>query len=168
MGVVSQTTSASARTGHRSRGSAGDCAIVLCQCLLGELVSAATSKRAIQLQLQSISLLLTSAQRSMGKRTLAMRAAADVGVNVFRIDAYDIITDGGAEDVNIEGFLRASVDRALSCGKKSFIILLSHLEPLTVAGMAEVLKDIRFVVAATTEVDKLSENTRNVLTNEIS
>ena len=69
----------------------------------------------------------------MGKRTLAMRDAADFGVHVFHIDAYDIISDCGARDVNIEDFLRASVDRAVSCGKESFIILLSHLEPLTFA-----------------------------------
>jgi len=138
---------------------------------LRELVSAATSQRAIQLGLQSIAILLTSTQRSIGKRTLAMRAAADVGVHVFHIDAYDIISDGGAGDVKTEGFLRARVDRALSCGKESCVLLLSHLEALTAARMGEVLKDIvgqmRIVIATTTEVDKLSENIRNVFTHEM-
>ncbi|PUU82934.1 hypothetical protein B9Z19DRAFT_1098947 [Tuber borchii] len=138
---------------------------------LRELVSAATSQRAVQLGLQSIAILLTSTQRSIGKRTLAMRAAADVGVHVFHIDAYDIISDGGAGDVKTEGFLRARVDRALSCGKESCVLLLSHLEALTAVRMGEVLKDIvgqmRIVIATTTEVDKLSENIRNVFTHEM-
>ena len=59
-----------------------------------------------------------------------MRAAADVGVQVFHIDAYDIISEAGAEGVNTEGFLRASIDRTLSYGKESWVILLSHLEAL--------------------------------------
>ncbi|PWW76916.1 P-loop containing nucleoside triphosphate hydrolase protein [Tuber magnatum] len=138
---------------------------------LRELVSAATSQRAVQLGLQSIAILLTSTQRSIGKRTLAMRAAADVGVHVFHIDAYDIISDGGAGDAKTEGFLRARVDRALSCGKESCVLLLSHIEALTAARMGEVLKDIvgqmRIVIATTTEVDKLSENIRNVFTHEM-
>ncbi|RPB17526.1 AAA-domain-containing protein [Morchella conica CCBAS932] len=138
---------------------------------LRELVSAATSPRAIQLGLQPIAILLTSTQRAIGKRTIAMRAASDVGVHVFHIDAYDIISDGGSGDVKTEGFLRARVDRALTCGKESCILLLSHIEALTAAKMGEVLKDIvgqfRIVVATTTEVDKLSDNVRNVFTHEM-
>jgi len=60
-----------------------------------------------------------------------MRTATDVRVHVFHIDAYDIISDGGAGDVKPEGFLRARVDRALSCGKESCVLLLSlTLKPL--------------------------------------
>lgn len=138
---------------------------------LRELVSAATSPRAIQLGLQPIAILLTSTQRAIGKRTIAMRAASDVGVHVFHIDAYDIISDGGSGDVKTEGFLRARVDRALSCGKESCVLLLSHIEAFTAGKMGEVLKDIvsqfRIVVATTTEVDKLSDNVRNVFTHEM-
>lgn len=138
---------------------------------LRELVSAATSPRAIQLGLQPIAILLTSSQRAIGKKTIAVRAAADVGVHVFHIDAYDIISDGGAGDVKTEGFLRARVDRALSCGQESCVLLLTHIEALTSAKMGEVLKDIsgsmRIVVATTTEVDKLSDNVRNVFTHEM-
>ncbi|KAG0128394.1 hypothetical protein HOY82DRAFT_671556 [Tuber indicum] len=138
---------------------------------LRELVSAATSQRAVQLGLQSIAILLTSTQRSIGKRTLAMRAAADVGAHVFHIDAYDITSDGGPGDVKTEGFLRARVDRALSCGKESCVLLLSHIEALTAARMGEVLKDIvgqmRIIIVTTAEVDKLSENIRNVFTHEM-
>lgn len=138
---------------------------------LRELVSAATSPRAIQLGLQPIAILLTSTQRAIGKRTITMRAASDVGVHVFHIDAYDIISDGGAGDVKTEGFLRARVDRALSCGKESCVLLLSHIEAFTAAKMGEVLKDIvnqmRIVIATTTEVDKLSDNVRNVFTHEM-
>lgn len=138
---------------------------------LRELVSAATSHRAIQLGLQPIAILLTSTQRAIGKRTLALKASADVGVHVFHIDAYDIISDSGAGDVKTEGFLRARVERALSCGKESCVLLLSHIEALTAARMGEVMKDIvnqmRIVIATTTEVDKLSEGLRNVFTHEI-
>lgn len=138
---------------------------------LRELVSAATSPRAIQLGLQPIAILLTSTQRAIGKRTIATRAASDVGIHVFHIDAYDIISDGGAGDVKTEGFLRARVDRALSCGKESCVLLLTHIEALTSAKMGEVLKDIagqmRIVVATTTEVEKLSDNVRNVFTHEM-
>lgn len=138
---------------------------------LRELVSAATSPRAIQLGLQPIAILLTSTQRAIGKKTIALRAASDVGVHVFHIDAYDVISDGGAGDVKTEGFLRARVDRALSCGKETCVLLLTHIEALTSAKMGEVLKDIvgsmRIVVATTTEVDKLTDNVRNVFTHEM-
>lgn len=138
---------------------------------LRELVSAATSPRAIQLGLQPIAILLTSTQRAIGKKTIALRAASDVGVHVFHIDAYDVISDGGAGDVKTEGFLRARVDRAISCGKETCVLLLTHIEALTSAKMGEVLKDIagsmRIVVATTTEVDKLTDNVRNVFTHEI-
>lgn len=66
--------------------------------------------------------------------------------------------------------LRASVARALSCGKESCALLLSHIEAIAAAGMGEVLKDIvsqmRVVIATTTKVDKLSEGRRNVSAHE--
>ncbi|TGZ84647.1 AAA-domain-containing protein [Ascodesmis nigricans] len=138
---------------------------------LRELIAAATSLRATTLGLQPIAILLTSTQREIGKKTMAMAAAADVGVHVFHIDAYDIIADGGAGDTKTEAFLRARVERAQSCGKDSCALLISHLEALTAGRMGEVLKeivsDMRIVIATTTEVDKLSDTVRNVFTHEV-
>ncbi|KAA8915007.1 P-loop containing nucleoside triphosphate hydrolase protein [Sphaerosporella brunnea] len=138
---------------------------------LRELIAAATSPRAIKMNLQPIAILVTSTQRDIGKRTLAQAAAADVGVHVFHIDAYDIIADGGAGDTKTEAFLRARVDRALSCGKETCVLLISHIEALTAGRMGEVLKeivsDLKIVVATTTEVDKLSDTVRNVFTHEL-
>ena len=138
---------------------------------LRELITAATSPRAIKMNLQPLAILVTSTQRDIGKRTLACAAAADVGVHVFNIDAYDIIADGGAGDTKTEAFLRARVDRALMCGKETCVLLMSHVEALTAGRMGEVLKDIvagmKIVVATTTEVDKLSDTVRNVFTHEL-
>ncbi|KAF8541180.1 hypothetical protein BDD12DRAFT_979837 [Trichophaea hybrida] len=138
---------------------------------LRELISAATSPRAIKMNLQPIAILVTSTQRDIGKRTLTQAAAADVGVHIFHIDAYDIIADGGAGDTKTEAFLRARVDRALSCGKETCVLLITHIEALTAGRMGEVLKDIvldmKIVVATTTEVDKLSDTVRNVFTHEL-
>jgi peroxin-6 len=138
---------------------------------LRELIAAATSPRALKMNLQPIAILITSTQRDIGKRTLAQAAAADVGVHVFHIDAYDIIADGGAGDTKTEAFLRARVDRALSCGKETCVLLISHIEALTAGRMGEVLKeivsDLKIVVATTTQVDKLSDTVRNVFTHEL-
>jgi peroxin-6 len=138
---------------------------------LRELIAAATSPRAMQMNLQPIAILVTSTQRDIGKKALAQAAAADVGVHIFHIDAYDIIADGGAGDTKTEAFLRARVDRALSCGKEACALLVSHIEALTAGRMGEVLKeiisDLKIVIATTTEVDKLSDTMRNVFTHEL-
>ncbi|KAI5796512.1 hypothetical protein EDC01DRAFT_787586 [Geopyxis carbonaria] len=138
---------------------------------LRELIAAATSSRASRLGLQPIAILMTSTQREIGKKTMAMAAAADVGVHVFHIDAYDIIADGGAGDTKTEAFLRARVDRAISCGKETCVLLITHVEALTAGRMGEVLKeialDMKIVIATTTEVDKLSDTVRNVFTHEV-
>ncbi|KAI5819237.1 P-loop containing nucleoside triphosphate hydrolase protein [Pyronema omphalodes] len=138
---------------------------------LRELIAAATSPRALKMNLQPIAILITSTQRDIGKRTLAQAAAADVGVHVFHIDAYDIIADGGAGDTKTEAYLRARVDRALSCGKETCVLLITHIEALTAGKMGEVLKeivsDLKIVIATTTEVDKLSDTVRNVFTHEL-
>jgi len=48
-----------------------------------------------------------------------MRAVPDVGVHVFHIDAYYIISDGGPWDVKTEVYLQAIVGRALFYGKET-------------------------------------------------
>ncbi|KAK6340660.1 peroxisomal assembly protein [Orbilia brochopaga] len=139
---------------------------------LRELIAAATSPRSIKLNLAPLAVLLTSAQRSIGKRTLAHRAAADVGVHIFHIDVYDIIGEGGqASDVKTEAYLRARAERAASCGVENCVLLLSHVEAFSADRMAEALKDIvadmRIVIATTTDVDKVPEPVRNIFTHEL-
>ena len=139
---------------------------------LRELISAATSPRAIHLNLPPISILIASTQRSVGKKTVALRAAADVGVHMFHIDAYDIVSEGNNGDVKTEAFLRARVERALACGKENTVLLISHVEALAGAAsgnsaggggkVVELLKDVvngwRVVVGTTSEVDKLGDS----------
>lgn len=139
---------------------------------LRELISAATSPRAIHLNLPPISILITSTQRSVGKKTVAMRAAADVGVHMFHIDAYDIVSEGNNGDVKTEAFLRARVDRALACGKENTVLLISHVEAFAGAAnggsgggggkIVELLKDVvsgwRVIVGTTGEVEKVGDS----------
>ncbi|KAF8432596.1 hypothetical protein BGX38DRAFT_245699 [Terfezia claveryi] len=139
---------------------------------LRELISAATSPRAIHLNLPPISILITSTQRSVGKKTIAMRAAADVGVHMFHIDAYDIVSEGNNGDVKTEAFLRARVDRALACGKENTVLLISHVEAFAGAGaggagggggkIVELLKEVvsgwRVIVGTTGEVEKIGDS----------
>ncbi|RPA82664.1 AAA-domain-containing protein [Ascobolus immersus RN42] len=139
---------------------------------LRELMATSTSPRAIHLGLPPVAVLLTSTQRSIGKKSLALKAAADVGVHIFHIDAYDILADGGNGDVKTEAFLRARVDRALACGKDHCVLLVTHVEAFSGAGkLADVLKELveglRMVIMTTTEVDKLSDDLRNVFTHEL-
>src|SRR5699024_10040206 len=79
-----------------------------------DLMSAATSPRAIQLGMKPVVILLRSQQRHIGKATVATRACADNGLHTFPIDAYDILTEGGANggDVKTEAYLKARADRA--------------------------------------------------------
>ncbi|KAI5809944.1 hypothetical protein DFH27DRAFT_597843 [Peziza echinospora] len=139
---------------------------------LRELISAATSPRAIHLNLPPISILITSTQRSVGKKTVAMRAAADVGVHMFHIDAYDVVSEGNNGDVKTEAFLRVRVERALACGKENTVLLISHVEAFGGATNAnsgggggkivELLKELvsgwRVVVGTTSEVEKLGDS----------
>ena len=139
---------------------------------LRELISAATSSRSTRLNLAPLAVLLTSTQRSIGKRTLAAKAAADIGVHIFTVDAYDILGEGGAAgDVKTEAYLRARSERAAACGVDNCVFLLTHIEAFTAERLAEVLKDIvskmRIVIATTTEIDKVPEPIRSVFTHEL-
>ncbi|KAF3933856.1 hypothetical protein ABW19_dt0201788 [Dactylella cylindrospora] len=139
---------------------------------LRELIAAATSPRSIRLGLAPLAVLLTSTQRSIGKRTLAHRAASDMGAHIFHIDAYDIIGEGGqSSDVKTEAYLRARSERAASCGIEHCVLLISHIEAFTAERMAEALKDIvadmRIIIATTTDIDKVPEPVRNVFTHEL-
>ncbi|ORY08193.1 peroxisomal biogenesis factor 6 [Clohesyomyces aquaticus] len=140
---------------------------------LRELMSAATSPRAIHLGLPPIAILITSTQRGIGKSTVAVHASEDLGLHTFTIDAFDILTEGGAGggDVKTEGFLKARAERALTCGAEFTVLLMKHVEALNAdrmnTALKEILADSRVLIATTTEVDKVPEGIRGLFTHEI-
>ncbi|KAH0558724.1 hypothetical protein GP486_004628 [Trichoglossum hirsutum] len=140
---------------------------------LRELISVATSPRAIHLNLQPTAILLISTQRNIGKATVAARACADLGIHVFPIDAYDILTDGGAGggDVKTEAFLKARCERAMGCGPEFCALLMRHIEALTadrmISALGDVVAESRVFIATTTEVEKVPEGVRSLFTHEL-
>ncbi|KAL5450680.1 peroxisomal assembly protein [Paraphaeosphaeria minitans] len=140
---------------------------------LRELISAATSPRAIHMGLPPIAVLLTSTQRGIGKATVAAKACEDLGLHSFSIDSFDILSEGGAGggDVKTEGFLKARAERALTCGAKYTALLVKHIDVLNadrmVTALKEILADSRVLVATTTEIDKVPEGIRGLFTHEI-
>ncbi|KAJ4345356.1 peroxisomal assembly protein [Didymosphaeria variabile] len=140
---------------------------------LRELISAATSPRAIHLGLPPIAVLLTSTQRGIGKATVAAKACEDLGLHTFSIDAFDILSEGGAGggDVKSEGFLKARAERALTCGAQYTALLVKHIDALNAdrmnTALKEILADSRVLVATTTELDKVPEGIRGLFTHEI-
>ncbi|KAF4283463.1 peroxisomal assembly protein [Aspergillus fumigatus] len=137
-----------------------------------ELMAVATSPRAIQLGMKPVVILLRSQQRHIGKTTVATRACADIGLHTFPIDAYDILTEGGANggDVKTEAYLKARAERAFHCGPHCTALLIKHIEVLTadriVSAMAEILADARVVIATTTDVEQIPEGIRSMFTHE--
>lgn len=139
---------------------------------LRELIAAATSPRAIHLNLPSLAILLVSTQSSIGKATLATKACADIGLHTFKIDAYDIVSEGGAgSDVKTAGFLEVRAERAMNCGPECCALLIRHIQALTADRMVTTLKDIRsgtrVIIATTTEVDKIPDGVRGLFTHEL-
>lgn len=139
---------------------------------LRELMAAATSPRAIHLQLQPLAILLVSTQRNIGKSTVVTRACADIGLHNFDIDAYDIVSEGGAGgDVKTAGLLEARAERAKACGAEFCVLLIKHIEALTADRMVTTLKEIqagaRVLIATTTEVDKIPDAVRGIFTHEL-
>ncbi|KAJ9646526.1 peroxisomal assembly protein [Coniosporium tulheliwenetii] len=140
---------------------------------LRELISAATSPRAIHLGLPPLAILLTSSQRGIGKATTATRACEDLGLHTFTIDSFDIVTEGGAGggDNKTEATLEMRADRAFHCGAEYTALLIKHIDALNADRMVTVLKkvlaDSRVLIATTTEVDKVSEGIRGLFTHEL-
>jgi len=139
---------------------------------LRELIAAATSPRAIHLKLQPLAILLVSTQRNIGKATVARRACADIGLHTFNIDAYDIVSEGGAgSDVKTASFLEARAERAMTCGPEFCGLLIQHIEALTadrmVTTLKEILSGVRVLIATTTEVDKVPDALRGLFTHEL-
>ncbi|KAL1878695.1 peroxisomal assembly protein [Diaporthe australafricana] len=140
---------------------------------LRELLAAATSQRAIQLNMPPLAILLVSTQRNIGKATVAGDACLDIGLHTFVLDAYDIVNEAGSggSDVKTEGFLKSRAERAMSCGPESCTLLIRHIEALTadrmVSSMKEILADTRVIIATTTEVDKIPDGVRGLFTHEL-
>lgn len=140
---------------------------------LRELLAAATSKRAVHLNMPPLAILLVSTQRNIGKATVATDASLDIGLHTFILDAYDIVNDAGSggSDVKTEGFLKSRAERAMSCGPESCVLLIRHIEALTadrmVSSMKEILTDARVLIATTTEVDKVPDGVRGLFTHEL-
>ncbi|MCJ1280952.1 peroxisomal assembly protein [Xylographa opegraphella] len=138
-----------------------------------ELFAAATSPKALHLKLNPLVLLLHSTQRNIGKAFVASSACEDLGLHPFLIDSYDILTENGAGsgDLKTEASFRAKVDRALTCGAEYTIPIIRHAETLTADRMTNALKDIindlRVLVVTTTELDKIPEGIRSLITHEI-
>ncbi|KAH6670563.1 hypothetical protein B0J14DRAFT_640578 [Halenospora varia] len=139
---------------------------------LRELVAASTSPRAIHLQQQPLAILLVSTQRNIGKATLATKACADIGLHTFSIDAYDILTEGGAgSDVKTVAYLESRAERAMTCGPEFCSLLIRHIEALTadrmISTLKEILSGLRVLIATTTEVDKIPDGVRGLFTHEL-
>ncbi|KAI9677997.1 MAG: peroxisomal assembly protein [Caeruleum heppii] len=138
---------------------------------LQELVTASTSPRAIQLGLPPLAILLKSSQRAIGKAYSATRACADLGIHVFEIDAYEILTENGGGDVKTEAFFKARWERAMSCGAEYCAPLIRHIDALTSDRMVSVFKEVvaesRVSIATTTDVEKIPEGVRALFTHEL-
>ena len=139
---------------------------------IGDLMAAATSPRALHLKMAPVCILLHSSQRNIGKATLAQRAADEIGLHTFSIDSYDLLdeSDGGA-DVKAEALLKARTARAVASGPALTAILLRHIEALTadrmVMALKDILKDMKVMIATTTELSQVAENIRSLFTHEI-
>jgi peroxin-6 len=137
-----------------------------------DLMAVATSARAIQLGMKPVVILLRSQQRHIGKASLATRACADIGLHTFPIDAYDILTEGGANggDVKTEAYLKARAERAFHCGADCTALLIKHIEVLTadriVSAMTDILAEARVIIATTTDVEEIPEGIRSMFTHE--
>ena len=140
---------------------------------LRELVAAATSPRAIHLGMDPMVILLYSTQRKIGKTTLTSRACSDLGIHVFPIDAYDVLTEEGAGgmEMKAEISLKVRAERAMSCGPQFTALLIRHIDALTgdrtVSALKEVVQQVQVLVATTTDIDGVSDEVRGIFTHEL-
>ncbi|KAL8932642.1 MAG: hypothetical protein Q9216_006745 [Gyalolechia sp. 2 TL-2023] len=137
---------------------------------LRELIAAATSPRAVHLGIQPTLILLYSNQRNIGKARIATQAASDLGIHTFSIDSYEIISEGNTAEVQ-ESSINTRLSRGLSCGAQYTGILIRHLEALTgnrlTTALQEAAKNVRVLIATTTQLDQVSESLRSLFTHEI-
>lgn len=137
---------------------------------LRELFAAASSPRATHLGIEPTLILFHSNQRNIGKYKTVARAASDLGLHTFAIDAYDIISEGNAVDVQ-ESSINTKIARGLSCGAQFTALVIRHVEALTSNRMTDALrkaaKSVRILIATTTQLDQVSESLRGLFTHEI-
>lgn len=140
---------------------------------LRELLASSTSSRAIHLKMPPVAVLLTSTHRNIGKAAMAAAACADIGLHLYAIDAYEILSEGAGSgsDVKTEGFLRTRAERAVSCGPDCCALLIRHIEAFTTdrieAVLKDVLRDVRVLIATTNEVDQVPDGVRALFTHEM-
>lgn len=142
---------------------------------LSDLVSSATSPRALSLGLPPLAILLHSTQHQVGKSYIASRACAAAGTQVFPFSAQDILADGGSfnggGDIKTETSFKTRAERALSCGSQFAVPLITNLEMLTadrmIPTLAEAISDSRVLIATTAELDKIPEGIRSLFTHEL-
>ncbi|KAL8784922.1 MAG: hypothetical protein Q9213_003664 [Squamulea squamosa] len=137
---------------------------------LRELMAAASSPRAVRLSMQPTLILLHSTQRNIGKCRICTEASSDLGLHSFQIDAYNVVSEGNAGDVQ-ETSMNTSLARGLSCGVLHTSLIIRHLEALTsnrmVAAVRKATQNARILIATTTQLDQLPENLRSLFTHEI-
>jgi len=138
---------------------------------LRELLAAATSPRALHLGMDPMVILLHSTQRNIGKATLVLCAASDLGLHIFDIDAHDMSAEGGsAGDVKTEAILKARMERATSCDPACTAILIRHVDTLTADRMVTVLKETvsetRVIIATSTDIESVPDGIRSLFTHE--
>lgn len=140
---------------------------------LQELLSVATSSHAIHLSLPSIAILLVSTHRHIGKAKTAADACLDLGLHPYQIDAYDILSEGGAGggDVKTAGVLQARAEMGLWSRPEFTSLIVRHLDVLTAERMVTTIKEMvsqsRVFIATTTNVDKVPEAMRSLFTHEL-
>ncbi|GAM90493.1 hypothetical protein ANO11243_085370 [Dothideomycetidae sp. 11243] len=138
-----------------------------------ELVSTATSARATYLGLPPLAILLHSTQRSIGKTHTARSVCMDLGIHCFPIDAFDVLTEAasGGGDNNTVGLFESRAERAIQCGTEHTCLLIQHIENLSSDRMYSAIKDkleeSRVLIATTTDLDKVPENLRGLITHEL-
>ena len=137
---------------------------------LRELIAAASNPRAEYLGIEPSIILLHSTQRNIGKCRMSTQANLDLGLHPFVIDAYDIVSEGNAGEVQ-ESSINTRIARGLSCGAQNTTLIIRHLEALTsnrmVAALEKAIQSVRILIATTTQLDQLSENLRSLFTHEI-
>ncbi|KAI4248985.1 MAG: hypothetical protein L6R42_009123, partial [Xanthoria sp. 1 TBL-2021] len=137
---------------------------------LRELIAAASSSRAEFLGIEPTLILLHSTQRNIGKFRTSTQASSDLGLHSFPIDAYDIVSEGNAGEVQ-ESSINTRIAKGLSCGAQNTTLIIRHLEALTsnrmVAALGKAIPRVRILIATTTKLDQLPENLRSLFTHEI-
>ena len=140
---------------------------------LRELISVATSPQAIHLSLPPVAVLLVSTHRHIGKTRIATDACSDLGLHAYQIDAYDVLSEGGAGggDVNTASILQARAERGLLSRPEFTSLIIKHIDILTAERMVVMVKDIvnqsRIFIATATNVDRVPEGMRGLFTHEL-